>query len=150
MMTELVIAIALLVGAGFIFIAALGIVRFPDLFTRMHAASKASSLGLGCILVGVAISFPSGIVIAKGIMVLLFVFLTAPVAAHMIGRAAYLLEVPFWEGTVADDLKGRYSEDRKTLRSYETFAGTSRQPVGDVTSTGQSPRTASPGRRRAP
>lgn len=117
MKTELFTAIFLLVGAAFIFIAALGIVRFPDLFTRMHAASKASTLGLGCILVGVAIAFPSAIVIAKCLMVLLFLFLTAPVAAHMIGRAAYLLKVPLWKGTVADDLKGRYSEDRKTLRS---------------------------------
>lgn len=117
MKTEIVSAIFLLIGGGFIFIAALGIVRFPDLFTRMHAGSKASTLGLGCILVGVAISFPSALVIAKCLMVLLFIFLTAPIAAHMIGRAAYLLKVPFWKGTVADDLQGCYSEDRKTLRS---------------------------------
>jgi len=107
----------LLVGAGFVFIAALGIVRFPDLFTRMHAASKASSFGLGCILLGVAIAHPSPIVIGKCIMVLMFIFLTAPIAAHMIGRAAYLLKVSFWKGTLIDELKGRYSEDRKTLRS---------------------------------
>jgi len=117
MKTELFTAIFLLVGAAFIFIAALGIVRFPDLFTRMHAASKASTLGLGCILLGVAIAFPSAIVIAKSLVVLLFIFLTAPVVAHMIGRAAYLLKVPFWKGTVADELKDRYSKDRKTLRS---------------------------------
>lgn len=65
---------------------ALGSVRFPDLFTRMHAASKTSTLGLGCIRVGVAISFPSALVIAKCIMVLLFICLTAPIAAHMIGH----------------------------------------------------------------
>ena len=125
MKTELFAAIFLLIGAGFMFIAALGLVRFPDLFTRMHAGSKASTLGLGCILVGVAISFPSALVIAKCVMVLLFIFLTAPIAAHMIGRAAYLLKVPFWKGTVTDDLKGCYSEDRKTLRSVpETRSGT--------------------------
>jgi multicomponent Na+:H+ antiporter subunit G len=117
MKTEIFTAILLLAGAGFAFIAALGIVRFPDLFTRMHAASKASSLGLGCLLMGVALAYPTPIVIAKCITVLLFIFLTAPIAAHMIGRAAYLLKVPFWKGTVADELKGRYSEDRKTLRS---------------------------------
>ena len=117
MKTELLPAIFLLVGASFMFIAALGIVRFPDLFTRMHSASKAGSLGLGCILVGVALSYPTLIVIAKCVMVLLFIFLTTPIAAHMIGRAAYLLNVPFWKGTVANELKGRYSADRKTLRS---------------------------------
>lgn len=117
MKIEILSAIFLFLGAGFMFIAALGLVRFPDLFTRMHAASKAGSLGLGCILVGVAVAYPTPIVIAKCIMVLLFVFLTTPIAAHMIGRAAYLLKVPFWKGTVADELKGRYSEDRKTLGS---------------------------------
>jgi len=117
MASDVLVAVALLAGAGFIFVAALGVVRFPDLFTRMHAASKAGSLGLGCVLVGVAISFPEPAVIVKCLLVLVFVFLTTPIAAHMIGRAAYLLKVPFWKGTVADDLAGRYSADRQTLRS---------------------------------
>jgi multicomponent Na+:H+ antiporter subunit G len=119
-MTEFLIATAMLIGAGFIFIAALGMIRFPDLFTRMHAASKSSTLGLGCILVGVVISFPSWLVFLKSVMVLLFVFLTAPIAAHMIGRAAYLLKVPLWKGTVQDDLRGRYTQDRTQLRSPGT------------------------------
>jgi multicomponent Na+:H+ antiporter subunit G len=117
MIAELFTAAFLLIGAAFMLIAALGIVRFPDLYTRMHAASKASSLGLGCILLGVAIAYPIGVVIAKCIMVLLFIFLTAPIAAHMIVRAAYLLKVPLWQHTIADDLKDRYSEDRTTLSS---------------------------------
>ncbi len=113
-MIDILTAIFLLVGAFFVLVAALGIVRFPDLFTRMHAGSKASTLGLGCILVAVSISFPMVAVVAKSILVLLFVFLTAPVAAHMIGRAAYLLKVPLWSETVVDELKGQYSEDRRT------------------------------------
>lgn len=117
MMNDVIITVFLLVGASFMFIAALGIIRFPDLYTRMHAASKASSLGLGCILAGVAIAYPTGIVIAKCIMVLLFIFLTVPIAAHMIGRAAYLLKIPLWKQTVVDELKGRYSEDRTKLES---------------------------------
>lgn len=123
MKTEVLPALFFLAGASFMFIAALGILRFPDLFTRMHAASKAGSLGLGCILVGVALSIPSAVVIVKCLLVLLFIFLTAPIAAHMIGRAAYLLKVPFWKGTVANELQGRYSEDRKTLRSGSADEG---------------------------
>jgi len=119
-MSELLTAAFLLVGAAFMGIAALGLVRFPDLYTRMHSASKASSLGVGCLLAGVAIAYPTAMVIAKCVLVLLFVFLTVPVAAHMIGRAAYLLGVPLWHGSVADDLKGRYSEDRSTLYSDRT------------------------------
>jgi len=116
-MRELLSAAFLLVGAAFMVIAALGLVRFPDLYTRMHSASKASSLGVGCLLVGVAITYPTAMVVAKCVLVLLFIFLTVPVAAHMIGRAAYLLGVPMWHGSVADDLKGRYSDDRSTLAS---------------------------------
>lgn len=116
-MSELITAFFLLVGAAFMFIAALGILRFPDLYTRMHSASKASSLGVGCLLIGVGVAYPTAMVIAKCMLVLLFVFLTVPVAAHMIGRAAYLLKVPLWEKSVVDELEGRYSEDRKTLRS---------------------------------
>jgi len=117
MIAELFTAAFLLIGAGFMLIAALGVTRFPDLYARMHAASKASSLGLGCILLAVAIAFPTFIIIAKCIMVMLFIFLTVPIAAHMIGRAAYLLKVPLWEHTVTDDLHQRYSEDRETLGS---------------------------------
>ena len=117
MKAEVLPSIFLLVGAAFMFVAALGIVRFPDLFTRMHSASKAGSLGLGCILVGVASAYPTPIVIIKCVMVVLFIFLTTPVAAHMIGRAAYLLKVPLWKNTGINELKGRYSEDRETLDS---------------------------------
>jgi multicomponent Na+:H+ antiporter subunit G len=116
-MIELITAAFLIIGASFILIAALGLLRFPDLFTRMHATAKASSFGIGCILVGVIFTYPSLIVIAKCVMVLLFIFLTIPVATQMIGRAAYLLKVPLWKGTVADELKGRYSTDRKSLSS---------------------------------
>ena len=105
--SEIVTAAALLVGAAFVFIAALGAVRFPDIYTRMHAVSKATTLGLGCMLIGVAVSFPSLGVIAKVAAVLLFIFLTTPIATHMIVRAAYLTKVPQWKGTVADEMKGR-------------------------------------------
>ena len=114
---EILCAVFLLLGAAFTFVAALGIARFPDLFTRMHAASKAGTLGLGFMLAGAALAFPGVAVPLKALLVLLFIFLTAPVAGHMISRAAYLLKVPFWKGTVGDELRGKYSPDRKTLDS---------------------------------
>lgn len=116
-MIDIVISILMLIGASFILVAALGILRFPDLYTRMHAASKASSLGLGCLLAAVAVAYPTPSVIVKCVLVLLFIFLTVPIAAHMIGRAAYLLKVPLWSQTVTDDLKGKYSADRTCLES---------------------------------
>jgi multicomponent Na+:H+ antiporter subunit G len=117
MTAEIFISVFLLVGAMFIFIAALGAFRFPDLFTRMHAVSKATTLGLGCMLIGVGIAFPEASVIAKIVAVVLFIFLTTPVATHMIARAAYLNRIPQWKGTVVDELSGRYDNEEQTLRS---------------------------------
>ena len=115
--SEILVAVPLLVGAAFVFIAALGAVRFPDAYTRIHAVSKATTLGLGCMLLGVAFAFPELAVIAKIVAVLLFIFLTTPIASHMITRAAYLTGVPQWKGTVADEMKDCYTIERGELQS---------------------------------
>ena len=128
--SETVTAAALLVGAAFVFIAALGAVRFPDLYTRIHAVSKATTLGLGCMLIGVAVSFPDLGVIAKIVAVLLFIFLTTPIATHMIVRAAYLAGVPQWKGTVTDEMKGRYTGERGELQSREPNDSSASQATG--------------------
>lgn len=109
-MTEFFAGLFLIAGAAFIFIAALGAFRFPDLYTRMHAVSKATTLGLGSMLIGVAIALPSAGLIAKILAVILFLFLTTPVAAHMIGRAAHLCKIPQWKGTVADELASGHTD----------------------------------------
>lgn len=82
--------VLLALGVAFILIAALGIVRMPDIFTRMHSATKAASLGAGLMLLAAAFHFGSLGVATKAGATILFIFLTAPVASHMIGRAAYL------------------------------------------------------------
>ncbi|MDI9819419.1 MULTISPECIES: monovalent cation/H(+) antiporter subunit G [unclassified Legionella] len=79
----------LLVGAIFIFIAALGLVRMPDLFLRMHASAKAGTLGAGLLLTGAVIYFATWSVATEIIIAILFLIMTAPVAFHLIGRAAY-------------------------------------------------------------
>ena len=95
--------VLLLVGATLVLLAAIGMVRMPDLFTRMQAATKASTLGLGCLLAGVAIQladFPS---LVRAISIGAFVMLTSPVSTHVIARAAYLTNVPLWKGTLVDE-----------------------------------------------
>lgn len=114
---EIVIGLFLVLGAGFMLIAALGLVRMPDLATRMHATTKAGVLGAGLILVGVAVYFGTGPVVAKVVAVIVFLILTAPIAAHVIGRAAYFVGVPLWEHTRCDELAGRYDETTHTLAS---------------------------------
>lgn len=103
-----------LIGAFFMFVAALGVYRMPDLYMRLHANTKSATFGVGFLLLGAATHFSDfGISIsARALAIMLFLFATAPVAAHMIGRAAYIAKAPLWEGTLSDDLKEQY--DPKT------------------------------------
>lgn len=114
-MRELISAILLIIGALFIFLSALGVVRLPDLYLRMSASTKTSTLGVGTILLAAAIYFNELGLATRAIATLIFVLLTAPVAAHMIGRAAYFNGVPLWDKTRYDELKGRYDIITHTL-----------------------------------
>jgi len=78
----------LLVGAAFSAIAALGILRFPDVYTRLHAASKAGPLGAGLILVAVGIESGDWSVAVRCVLGLVFLIVTSPVSAHLLARAA--------------------------------------------------------------
>jgi len=117
MMIEWLVNFLALAGAFFVFVAGLGTWRLPDIYLRIHAATKASSLGMGLLLLGIIFMEPSIAVIIKSILMIFFIFLTAPVAAHMISRAAYLHHTPIWNRTRRDELKGKYAEDHSRLDS---------------------------------
>jgi multicomponent Na+:H+ antiporter subunit G len=102
-MTDLLTAIMWIAGSGFALLAALGVLRMPDVFTRMQASTKASTLGVGCLLVGAAIQLGDFASLIRAASIGAFVLLTTPVAAHVIARASYLAEVPLWDGTVLDE-----------------------------------------------
>ena len=107
----------LFVGSAFLLLAAIGVIRMPDVFSRMQAATKAATLGAACMLSAVAVHFDDFGVTIRALLVVAFVFLTAPVAAHVIARAAYFIGVPLWEGTTVDELRGRYDPQTHTLSS---------------------------------
>jgi multicomponent Na+:H+ antiporter subunit G len=98
------------VGAFFILMAGLGLVRMPDLFLRMSASTKAATLGVGCTLLGVALYLGDFTTFIRAGAIIVFLLLTAPVAAHLLGRAAYQDGVPLWAGTEFDDLRSHYSQ----------------------------------------
>jgi multicomponent Na+:H+ antiporter subunit G len=104
-MREPVSAVLLVIGALFMLLAGVGIVRLPDLFMRLQAATKASTLGVGCMLLAVALHFEDLAVTTRAVLVIAFFCLTAPVGAHMIARAAYAAGVPLWAGTITDELR---------------------------------------------
>ena len=87
-MIEVVAGLFVLAGGGFSIIAALGIIRLPDVLTRMHASTKAGTLASSLIFVAVALRFGEASVVVKCVAAVLFLVLTAPLAAHMIGRAS--------------------------------------------------------------
>lgn len=116
-MNELIASLLQLLGAGFMLIAALGLWRMPDLLTRMHATTKAGVLGAGLMLLGLVFAYPELSVLVRAVAIVGFTMLTAPIAAHVIGRAAYFTGVPMWEHTLKDELKGKYDTDKHTLDS---------------------------------
>lgn len=86
--------IPILIGAFFVLTAAIGVVRFPDLYSRLHASSKLVTLGSAGIFLGVALSSQESAALTRLIAVLLFQFLTTPLTAYLIAQAAYLQGLP--------------------------------------------------------
>jgi multicomponent Na+:H+ antiporter subunit G len=111
---SVLVATMLVLGALFMVLAGVGLVRLPDLYLRMSATSKAATLGASLVLLGAAAHFGTAAVAGRAVVIVAFLFLTAPLAAHGIGRAGYRRRSPLWEGTVADELAGaeRQQEDR--------------------------------------
>jgi multicomponent Na+:H+ antiporter subunit G len=92
-----------LAGATLALLAGVGVMRMPDVFTRMQASTKASTLGLGFLLVGLAIVRPELAIVMRAGIIGVFMMLTSAVAAHAIARAAALTGAPLWEGTKIDE-----------------------------------------------
>ena len=90
--------------------------------SRMQSASKASTLGIACVLLALAFHFPGVSVNIRVVGTITFFFLTAPITAHLIGRAAYFVGVPVWKGTVIDELRGRYNPLTHHLSSQDIAA----------------------------
>lgn len=116
-MTEILVYVLLLSGAAFMLLAAIGIIRLPDLPTRMHASTKSGALGTSLIMMGVAMAFLDPVVTFRAFAIILFIVITSPVAAHVIGRAGYFVGVTLWDGTVKDMLKESYDPESHYLRS---------------------------------
>src|SRR5690606_2605413 len=103
-MAEVLTAVLLLVGGVAMLLAGVGVLRMPDLFTRMQAATKASTLGVGSVMLAVAFHFGELGVTTRSLLIMAFLFLTAPVSAHVIAKAAYSTGVPLWSATIIDEL----------------------------------------------
>jgi multicomponent Na+:H+ antiporter subunit G len=112
---EIGTVILTLIGVVFMVLASIGVLRFPDIYTRMHAAGKSGTLGIIGVLLGIALFFANFLSAAKMIALIVFFLLTVPVAGHMLDRAAYLTGVATEPHTDQDDLDGRYDMETGRL-----------------------------------
>ncbi|HBU28985.1 MAG: Na+/H+ antiporter subunit G [Thiobacillus sp. GWE1_62_9] len=93
-MLELLLSVLILTGAIFTFIGSLGLARFRDFYTRLHGPTKATTLGVGCLLIASSIHFSvDGDLSLHEVLVTLFLFMTAPVSAHLLAKAALHLKL---------------------------------------------------------
>lgn len=118
-MQNVIVIVLILSGVAFVAIAAIGVVRMPDFYARLHAATKAGAFGVALLLAAAAVHFASFAESVLAFLAIAFFYLTAPVAGHLLGRAAYLLRAPTWQGTWHDDLRGHYDRHEGTLRGED-------------------------------
>lgn len=104
---EVLVAAPLVTGTFLIVLTGIGLIRFPDVFCRMHAAGKAGTLGVILIVLGVVVNFAGTDqdVWLRGLLAVFFQLLTAPAATHLLARASYLCEYPLSERTEVDELR---------------------------------------------
>ena len=95
----------IIIGTALMFVSAIGIIRLPDFYLRMSAITKAATLGLFLLLIGLALYFNILSLTIKSVIIIILVLLTNPVGAHAIARAAYMNGTKLWEGNIIDELK---------------------------------------------
>ncbi|TPV34741.1 monovalent cation/H(+) antiporter subunit G [Paucihalobacter ruber] len=116
-MSDFFIAVFATLGAVFVLLASIGLVRMPDTYLRISVTTKAATLGIGLILISAAFYFKEASVTTRVMAIILFIILTAPVGAHLIGRASYFIGVKMWHKSVIDELEGKYKKVTHELMS---------------------------------
>jgi multicomponent Na+:H+ antiporter subunit G len=132
-MSDWIIGILATFGALFILLAAIGVVRMPDLYLRISVTTKAATLGIGLVLACAAIYFNEMAITTRVLAIIFFLLLTAPVGAHLLGRASYFIGIPMWKKSVMDDLKGMYQKrTHKLLSEVENETDKDSEPKNDA------------------
>jgi len=103
-LATLLVAAMVVIGSGFTLIAALGLIRLPDVFTRMHAASKAGTLGSGVLLIALGIHAGDNGTLTRALAGVVFFMLTAPISAHLLAKASYATGYRMSDASVVDEM----------------------------------------------
>jgi len=108
--TNYLTGILIVIGAAFALVASVGLLRLPEFYTRMHAASKAGTLGACVMLIAVAVYTDDAGIASRALAGVVFFLLTAPISAHLLAKAAYAAGYPLWEGSVHDEMPPRAAD----------------------------------------
>lgn len=110
-MIKIIAGLLLVLGAFLTLTASIGMIRFPDLYTRMHAATKAGTLGITFMLIAASTFFHTLTVITESIILIGFIFTAAPIAAHLLARSAYKTNEHFYNPSNTNELNGHKKPD---------------------------------------
>ncbi|MCP0917438.1 Na+/H+ antiporter subunit G [Acinetobacter indicus] len=128
LMMEILVSIFLLIGTFFMLVGGIGMIRLPDLFMRLHAPTKSSTLGLGSFLIAAIIySAYLGRFGFAEVLITLFAFITAPVSANLMAQAALHLRLRSMSGEVPETLERPLPWQRSRHRAF-----TDREPLGRI------------------
>ncbi|MBO8141939.1 MAG: Na+/H+ antiporter subunit G [Firmicutes bacterium] len=108
-MSEILTSLLILTGAFFLLVGTLGLLRFPDVYNRLHSVGKASTLGVVSTLLASVVYFwaQQSTLSVKQLAIVVFLYMSSPVGTHMMARAAHLIGIPLAKETQRDDLKKR-------------------------------------------
>ena len=101
---DLLATISLAGGLFFMFVGAVGVVRLPDAYQRIHAASKCTTLGLAGMLIAAILHVWTLDIAGKAIMAIVFTFVASPIGSHLLAKAAHHCKIEQWPGTLSDEL----------------------------------------------
>jgi multicomponent Na+:H+ antiporter subunit G len=107
MAVELAVALAMIAGTFFMIVTGIGLVRFPDVYTRMHAAGKAGTVGVALLIVAPTVFFAASepFVSIRGCLAIVFQMLTTPGATYLLAHACYVRSYPLHRRTELDEFK---------------------------------------------
>lgn len=104
-MTDILIVFLSVLGSLFVLIASFGILKMPDFYARLSVTIKAATLGAGCLLLAASLHFKDFPITTKALAIILFIFLTTPVAGFLIGRVGYVTGIKLWKHSIIDEMK---------------------------------------------
>jgi multicomponent Na+:H+ antiporter subunit G len=110
---EILSSFFILAGVIFIVISSVGLLRLPDFYIRISVVTKAITLGITLILLGIGIYFNNLLIGSKILLIISFMMITAPISAHIIARAATKNKVPFWKKTLLKDFQPYLDKQQK-------------------------------------